>query len=120
MMRTAKWLIAILAVASVVAAPAAWGTRAQDLRSPDARDAASAPEVSQDLRSPDARDAAAGRTTAGSPVVDIVRIPARSEGFDWGDAAIGGAVVGGVVLVGLGSLGAATRRRRGPSRVAVG
>jgi hypothetical protein len=48
----------------------------QDLRSPDARDAAQTPGMSettfaraQDLRSPDARDAAAGRGTFNAPDV---------------------------------------------------
>jgi hypothetical protein len=48
------------AALAMIAAPAA----AQDLRSPDARDAAelaqTAPQVSGDLRTPDARDAAVG------------------------------------------------------------
>jgi len=112
MLHVAKSSIAILAVASAIAAPGASARPTQDLRSPDARDAATAPVATTDLRSPDARDAAAGRTTAGSPVVDIVRTPTQPPGFDWRDAAIGGAVVGGLVLVGAGSSAAVSRRRR--------
>ena len=76
----------------------------QDLRSPDARDAASAAKASpsQDLRSPDARDAAREVAVAPteSPRVSPKRpAPSLSDGFEWSDAAIGAAVM--LALVGL-------------------
>jgi hypothetical protein len=91
----------------------------QDLRSPDARDAAARVSTPTDLRSPDARDAAQGRSAAQAPTVMVVRMPqgTRSNGLDWGDAGIG---AGGVIaLVALGS-GASVlvRRRRGVGPVA--
>jgi hypothetical protein len=61
MSRTNNRVIGTLAAALVVAALVPGASIAyQDLRSPDARDAAQASETtqSQDLRSPDARDAA--------------------------------------------------------------
>jgi hypothetical protein len=72
-----------------------------DLRSPDARDAATASTAaSVDLRTPDAHDAADGRSAAGSPSVLVVRMsqPSASagSGIDWGDMAVG---AGGAVLV---------------------
>jgi hypothetical protein len=84
----------------------------QDLRSPDARDAAVAPKAvpevavpaQQDLRSPDARDAA--RDAAVAPV-ESARVspegsaPSASDGFEWGDAGIGAAVM--LALVGMAS-----------------
>jgi hypothetical protein len=106
-------LAAILAVA-ILAAPAAAST-GQDLRSPDARDAAAgrttgtaAAPTRQDLRSPDARDAAAGRTSADvvAPVLEVT--PARR--FDWGDAAIGAGGATGLLAISL--AGAMTLRRR--------
>jgi hypothetical protein len=53
-------LITSVALVAACAAPASAVAQTQDLRSPDARDAASAAEKRsyQDLRSPDARDAA--------------------------------------------------------------
>lgn len=78
----------------------------QDLRSPDAIDAANgyspsvAPEpvaVSRDLRSPDVRDAAAGYDP--QPVDLPVTITGTGDGFDWVSAAIGGAVLGGLILL---------------------
>ena len=95
------------------AAPAA--DTYQDLRSPDARDAAIASIESgkQDLRSPDARDAGREPTTVPvpEPVVEVREVP--GGGFDWGDAGIGAAgllallsIAGGVSLLAVG------RRRR--------
>jgi hypothetical protein len=77
----------------------------QDLRSPDARDAATASGPSpvavssgHDLRSPDTRDAASGYDP--KPVAVAVPKPSGSgEGFDWVSAAIGGAAVGGLILL---------------------
>ena len=62
----------------------------QDLRTPDAQDAARASLVSasQDLRSPDAREAAA------TPLVHSVALtPSVSDAFDWSDAGLGAAAM---------------------------
>jgi hypothetical protein len=85
----------------------------QDLRSPDARDAGQAAQVTQDLRSPDARDA--GRPESPpvqEPIVKIREVP--TGGFDWGDAGIGAAaflalssIAAGLMLM----LGGRRRRR---------
>jgi hypothetical protein len=71
----------------------------------------------QDLRSPDARDAAEGRGTFNSPQVVILRAapqprPAPSPGIDWGDAGIGAGGLLGFSLIALaGTLFLAHRRR---------
>jgi hypothetical protein len=115
-------LFATVAVACAAVAPAAsavtgpstptQASQSQDLRSPDARDAANgyAPasvEVSKatvDLRSPDARDAAVGYdpqpVSSPSPIV-----PDGGDGFDWVSAAIGAACVGGLILLVVGLTG---------------
>jgi hypothetical protein len=105
-----------LAVAAL-AAPAAGAQ--QDLRSPDARDAARLADTpAQDLRSPDARDAADGRGSFNSPKVTVVKItqpsPATSSGggLDWGDAGIGAAGLLGLILIGLGGTLAVLHRRQ--------
>ena len=61
----------------------------------------------QDLRSPDARDAAEGRGTFNAPEVTVVKVPAESpapaaDGIDWADAGIGAAGVLGLTLVAIG------------------
>jgi hypothetical protein len=85
--------------------------QAQDLRSPDARDAnsaASAPSVgSADLRSPDALDA--GAPLPAQPL--IVKIPS-SKGFDWDSAGIGAGGGVGFILIGLAGAFAVTHRPR--------
>ena len=71
----------------------------------------------QDLRSPDARDAAAGRGTFNAPEVTVVRLPQRVStpdgGIDWGDAGIGagGALI--AILLATAGTFAVTRHRRG-------
>ena len=98
----------------------------QDLRSPDARDAAHlATGSTQDLRSPDARDAADGRGSFNSPEVTVVKIPDPSpatssgSGLDWGDAGIGAGGVLGLILIGLGgTLAVLARRQRQTGRPA--
>jgi uncharacterized iron-regulated membrane protein len=88
----------------------------QDLRSPDARDVASAPDtqVAQDLRSPDARAAGRPPVHVATPIVEIH--PEPGTGFDWGDAGIGAAgmfalfsIAAGLALV----VGSRRRRERG-------
>jgi hypothetical protein len=102
---------------AALAAPTA--AAQQDLRSPDARDAARAAELAQDqpgrdLRSPDARDAAEGRGSFNAPEVTVVKVTEPSPsggGIDWGDAGIGAGGLLGLVLLALGSTLAITRRR---------
>jgi hypothetical protein len=92
----------------------------QDLRSPDARDAARAAELAQDqrgqdLRSPDARDAAEGRGSFNAPEVTVVKLTEPSPtggGIDWGDAGIGAGGLLGLILLALGSTLAITHRRQ--------
>jgi uncharacterized iron-regulated membrane protein len=88
----------------------------QDLRSPDARDAATraaqVPAAGQDLRSPDARDAATNprsTTIRAEPITRIVKI--TSDQFEWGDAAIGAAGALTLMLVLAGATVAWTRHR---------
>jgi hypothetical protein len=95
----------------------------QDLRSPDARDAAreAGPVAgpTQDLRSPDARDAARDlpRVVVSPPLVEVREAP--SGGFDWGDAGIGAAGTLGLFSIAAGSALLLTgRRRRGALRTA--
>ena len=78
----------------------------QDLRSPDAADAGRAAEQGQyqDLRSPDARDA--GRVVPQVPAASSS--PSSSDGFDWGYLAIGG----GALLLVAGAALLATRSLR--------
>ena len=118
--KTLATLLAASAVAGGVLAPGASAQR-QDLRSPDARDAAPplvvetrqdcarptpapAPGATprsatgQDLRSPDARDGAEGYAPVLSEQPAPITAPS-SEGFDWVSAAIGGAALGGLVIL---------------------
>ena len=85
---------------AIAAAPGAAHAR-QDLRSPDARDAATRVHAAtQDLRSPDAREAVTiprGTIIQAEPTTRIVKI--TSNDFEWGDAAIGAAGTLGVMVV---------------------
>ena len=103
-------LVVFAAVSGVAVA------RAQDYRSPDARDSArqlSSPQI--DLRSPDARDAVrqpvetytAGHVSQPSPVVSVA-----TGGFDWADAGIGAAGMLALVALGCGALMIASQHRR--------
>jgi len=92
----------------------------QDLRSPDARDAAGRPAAttqvaSQDLRSPDARDAADGRKPGPVPV--IVRVPAESPQVDDGvdwDSVAIGALTAAGLLFALAGMFALVSHHRAP------
>jgi hypothetical protein len=120
--RISRATVAGLALAALAAPPA--GAQQQDLRSPDARDAASAPRAAplapRDLRSPDARDAAAGRGTSSAPEVTVIRIPQPAPptgGIDWTDAGFGAGAGLGLSLVAFGAAAAvANRRGRTPAR----
>jgi hypothetical protein len=109
----------------VFAAPA---PAQQDLRSPDARDAATRTHgetlyqrPAQDLRSPDTRDAALisqgllEQHTPPSTIVVERSVPAAAPagGFDWLDAAIGAAFALGIGMLGTAALVATRRRTHG-------
>ena len=71
----------------------------------------------QDLRSPDARDAALGPDIVVVPLVRERRPaqigdrrPAEAGGFNWGDAALGSGLTAGLLLL-LGRVGALTPLR---------
>jgi hypothetical protein len=122
--------VAVAATVTGLAVPAAV---AQDLRSPDTRDAAGSAQQlatpASDLRSPDARDAGGSAEQLATPASDLrspdvrdaasrvvssaitpVAEPSVSDGFAWGDAAIGaGAAVAALAMAG-GLLVAARRR----------
>jgi hypothetical protein len=92
----------------------------QDLRSPDARDAAGGAQAPQDLRSPDARDAASPTPVPGLPVFPaavttsvpkpVVHHTSAGNGGVSG-ATIGFGIAGLVLIAGLVGLGATSRRR---------
>ena len=111
----AKWVAPALAAA--VLAPAAAAQTVQDLRSPDARDAATQVQPAPDLRSPDAQDAAEGRGAWNAPQVTVLRISrpqvSSSRGFDWTDAGIGAGGALGLVLLAVGGALVVTHGRRG-------
>jgi hypothetical protein len=103
--RLARSAALALAIAAL-AAPAA--VAQQDLRSPDARDAARSAIAKQDLRSPDARDAAEGRGTFNAPEVTVVKVPVTDPApsaspRDWTAVAIGAGAALGLVLLALGA-----------------
>jgi hypothetical protein len=79
----------------------------------------------QDLRSPDAVDAAAGRGTFNAPAVTVVKVPESaptpSGGVHWDDAAIGAAGATGVLMISLAGALALRHRQSSPrSRGAIG
>jgi hypothetical protein len=87
----------------LVIGAAVWPAGAQAI--PDPGIEAQAP--ARDLRSPDARDAAGVGAEARAQSKDVASQstpgPAVSDGFEWGDAAIGAAVI-----LGLGTLAGGT------------
>jgi hypothetical protein len=124
-----KWAAPALAVGAL-AAPTAAAQPVQDMRSPDARDAATRVQSTPDLRSPDVRDAAQGRGTASAPQIVVMKVSrpqvSGSRGFDWADAGIGAGAVFGLVLLGVGATlvvahrGRAGAKRSGPPAPALG
>ena len=109
MLRTTRSITIVGAIVLALAAPAG-AVAQQDLRSPDARDAARSDEARQDLRSPDARDAAAVTVRPSEPVT-AVEPSVPSNGFEWGHAGVGGAATLALVL-GIGGLTLLVTRRR--------
>lgn len=108
-------------VVGALAAPTAGAQSVQDMRSPDARDAATHAQSNLDLRSPDVRDAARGRGTASAPQIVVMKVSrpqvSGSGGLDWTDAGIGAGAVFGLVLLGAGAtLVVAHRGRAGAKR----
>jgi hypothetical protein len=105
--------------------------KGQDLRSPDARDAAehrgiyaakpdTGPYVlNRDYGSPDAADAARDLPPVQIPA-PVVTVDNPSTGFEWGDAGIGAAGMLALLCISLGlTMGAVqSRRRRGQSGLA--
>jgi hypothetical protein len=105
--------------------------QSQDLRSPDARDAAR--QSPQDLRSPDARDAAAAQSSRWQAYDAAVRhltpaqqavafLPAKAappasakSGNGHVDAPIAAGGIVAVLVLGLGSLALVIRRRNAPA-----
>jgi hypothetical protein len=106
--------LALAAALLALAVPTA--SARQDLRSPDAQDAASnaaarPAQPSQDLRSPDARDAADASRVPEVTVVKVDESAPSSGGIDWGDAGIGAGGLLGLTLVSLGGMLVVKRRR---------
>jgi hypothetical protein len=117
----------VTAALAATAAPAAYGMP-QDIRSPDARDAAQhrgiyepmrpqdQPQPAQDLRNPDTVDYADGRGTFNAPDVVVVEAPAPSHeptatGIDWEDVGIGAGGLLGASLLALGGALLVVQRR---------
>jgi hypothetical protein len=120
-------IAAVTAALAATAAPAAYGLP-QDLRSPDARDAAQhrgiyepmqpeeQPQTRQDLRNPDTVDYANGRGTYNAPDVVVVEAPApapepTATGIDWEDVGIGAGGLLGASLLALGGALLVVQRR---------
>jgi hypothetical protein len=114
--RTALALTTVLLAAGAPAAQAG-----QDLRSPDARDAAGRPPERvysyygtdethvQDLRSPDTRDLSSP-VQAPTEIRSVRVVAPGGTGFDWADAAIGAAISFGLVLLVGGGVAVVSRR----------
>ena len=106
-------LPALAVMAALALAPAA-NAMPQDLRSPDARDAAVRGHVGQDLRSPGARDAALAQekyySSYGKAAPAQRTVTAADDSSPWPAIAIGVALI---VLV-AGAVGVAVRTRRRP------
>jgi hypothetical protein len=105
MIRTLTFGLALVGAVAALAAPAA----ARIDPPSDARHGPGSAAALQDLRSPDARDAALPRkivvlTLSGD------RRPAEADGFDWNDAALGSGAAAGLLLL-LGGAGALTLAR---------
>ncbi|HMJ32358.1 MAG TPA: hypothetical protein VK501_00465 [Baekduia sp.] len=114
--------IAVAFGSAALAGPAIAATGGQDMRSPDAVEAAAPPRPAfqQDLRSPDASDVPAqvvqdlrSPDAADSATADGVAPAVATQsasGFDWSSAAIGAGGALGLVAIALGSALALHRR----------
>ena len=131
LIRTAAIAVAIAATAAPTAsADDHWRPQTappQELRSPDARDAAEHRGVyepmrpqdqaqpPQDLRNPDTRDFADGRGTYNAPEVVVVKAPPVAQptatGIDWEDVGIGAGGLLGASLIALGGTLLIVQRR---------
>ena len=118
-----RTILTTAALMAVCAAPAS-GQTYQDLRSPDAQDAArtsaavsvtsSDPDVlGRDYGSPDAVDAARDLEPVQASTV-VTRTAEPASGFDWGDAAIGAAAMFALFSIAAGAALLLSGRRRGP------
>jgi hypothetical protein len=115
MTTTTKRMSSLAAALAAGAALAPAAAAQQDLRSPDARDAARPDPPAWDMRSPDARDAAEGRGIETVPRVEVVEVPvAQPSGFDAGDAALGAGAGLGLALIAAGGALYTVRMRRRP------
>jgi hypothetical protein len=126
-------IAAVTAALAATAAPAAYGLP-QDMRSPDARDAAQHRGIyeparsegqpkPQDLRNPDTIDYADGRGTYNAPDVVVVEAPAPAPestvtGIDWEDVGIGAGGLLGASLLALGGALLFVQRRGARARTA--
>jgi hypothetical protein len=110
---------------AVSGAPAALAQR-NDLRTPDARDAAAAIRTATDLRSPDARHVDAGGriVAAGPPTWPLTPQPLNrpraavsappTSGLDWSSAGIGAAALLAALALALVGIGGVRRRLARP------
>lgn len=121
-------IAAVTVALAATAVPAAYG-QPQDLRGPDARDAAQhrgiyqtmrpqdQAQPSQDLRNPDTVDYADGRGTYNAPDVIVVEAPkpalqsTTATGIDWEDVGIGAGGLLGASLLALGGALLVVQRR---------
>jgi hypothetical protein len=119
-------IAAVTVALAATAAPAAHG-QPQDLRGPDARDAAQHRGIyepmrpqdqaqPQDLRNPDTVDYADGRGTYNAPDVVVVEAPKpapepTATGIDWEDVGIGAGGLLGASLLALGGALLVVQRR---------
>jgi len=117
-------MIDVKLTTALVLAAAVWPAGAYAITDPPGSVAPKAvPEVAvsaqQDLRSPDARDAAREAAVASVESADVSpgrSAPSASEGFEWGDAGIGAAIMLALVGVASGTLLLVGRsRKRAPS-----
>jgi hypothetical protein len=126
MTTTTPRIITITLATLALAAPAAVARPVSDSGEVRTSSLAGTADPAQDLRSPDTRDAAAGRGTFSAPNVAVVRLSSPAPdgadgGFDWGDAGIGAGSLLGMIAVGFGGAAAiAHRRRRGTRAATVG
>jgi hypothetical protein len=112
-----RQITTIIAVAGLAIGPAA--VAGASPYSPDAQDANAlaqlhAPRSFSDLRSPDARDAATSVVVPSGVITKAKTVeltpPSSSDGFDWGSAGIGAGGIA-VAVAGLGALFIVRRQR---------